>query len=84
MKSDEITGIQVILDFLRSKNPKLGEDLDPDLDLIDSRIIDSLAFVEFIFVLEAASGREISVENVSVDDFRTIRSISRRFLDGAD
>jgi hypothetical protein len=60
-----------------------GPVLAPDYDLIDSRVIDSLEFVEFILLVEEHSGREISIDELSREDFRTLESIRKRFFDDA-
>ncbi|OLZ62600.1 hypothetical protein AV521_41505 [Streptomyces sp. IMTB 2501] len=55
-------------------------DIPADLDLIENRLIDSLAFAEFLFLLEELSGRSIDRDNLQVDDFRTLTSIEEKFL----
>ncbi|WP_199873491.1 hypothetical protein [Ideonella sp. A 288] len=55
--------------------------LDLDLDLIEHRLIDSLDFAEFLFVLEEIAGRTIDLGTVDLDTFRTLRTIQARFLD---
>jgi acyl carrier protein len=84
-------GFGFILGYLESRYRKL-QDAEPggvvpaltlDHDLIESRILDSLGFVEFILLIEEHSGREISIDSVSKEDFRTIDSIRKRFFDGA-
>lgn len=75
-------GFAVAVDFLRSKRPDL-ERIDPDLDLIENRILDSLGFVNFLYVLEEQTGREISLEQVTPEDFRTLNAIRRRFFGGS-
>ena len=85
------TGFDFILDYLESRSGKvqnaepggLVSTLTLDCDLIESRILDSLGFVEFILLVEEHSGREISIDSVSKEDFRTIDSIRKRFFDGA-
>lgn len=57
--------------------------IDLDLDLIEHRLIDSLDFAEFLFVLEEVSGRTIDLGSVDLDTFRTLRSIEARFLSSA-
>ncbi|MEV7612168.1 phosphopantetheine-binding protein [Streptomyces sp. NPDC089799] len=66
-------------EFILARNPGL-EKLDGDLDLIDSRAINSLAFVEFIFLLEELTGVQIDPEDVNLDDFRTLDAIEARFF----
>ena len=86
----DVTGFSFILGYLQtryaqSQNAGAGQAglaLAPDYDLIESRVLDSLAFVEFIVLLEEYSGHEISIDSVSREDFRTIESIRKRFFDG--
>jgi acyl carrier protein len=70
-----------VVEFLRARRPDLVK-LDPELDLIENRILDSLHFVEFLYLLEEATGTEISLEEVSPEDFRTMSRIRARFFDG--
>ena len=49
--------------------------LDPDTDIIESRILDSLQVVEFILFLEETSGRAILAEHLDPDTLRTLASI---------
>ncbi|MER7083192.1 hypothetical protein SAMN05421805_10782 [Saccharopolyspora antimicrobica] len=72
--------MEAVREFIRERNPKLGE-LPADLDLIDSRAINSLAFVEFIFLLEELTGDSIDPEDLDLDDFRTLNAIAARFFD---
>jgi acyl carrier protein len=65
--------------FVKGKHPTLAE-LDPDTDLIENRLIDSLSFIEFVFLIEQLSGQSIPLETVNVDDFRTLNTIGRRFF----
>jgi acyl carrier protein len=67
--------------FIVERNPQL-DSLGMDDDLIDSRAIDSLAFVDFIFFLEQLGGQPIDPEELGVDDFRTLRVMEKRFLGG--
>lgn len=74
--TDPMTAVR---DFVLDRNPALG-DLGADMDLIDSRAINSLAFVEFIFLLEELTGEPIDPEDLDVDDFRTLNAIQARFF----
>lgn len=78
--SSSDTQTDVVVEFLRSKYPDL-DSIDPELDLIESRILDSLHFVEFMYLLEESTGREILLEDVSAEDFRTLSAIRARFFD---
>ncbi|GAA4083449.1 phosphopantetheine-binding protein [Nonomuraea soli] len=71
--------LQKVREFILERNPKLDE-IPDDLDLIDSRAINSLAFVEFIFLLEELTGEAIDPEELDLDDFRTLKAIEARFF----
>ncbi|MEU4166603.1 acyl carrier protein [Streptomyces sp. NPDC026665] len=69
-----------IITWIRSKNPELDGEISGDTDLIESRLIASISFLEFISLLEDLSGKSIDVGSLSVDDFRTIDRINENFL----
>ncbi|MFG3252547.1 acyl carrier protein [Streptomyces sp. NPDC048172] len=71
--------MESVLEFILGRNPELDH-VAGDLDLIDSRAINSLAFVEFIFLLEELTGEPIDPEEVDLDDFRTLDAIEARFF----
>jgi len=71
--------MQSVQEFILGRNSKFDR-LDGDLDLIDSRAINSLAFVEFIFLLEELTGEPIDPEELDLDDFRTLNAIEARFF----
>ncbi|GHG27429.1 acyl carrier protein [Streptomyces filamentosus] len=66
--------------WLREKNPGLEGPIDPDEDLIEARLIDSMDFLEFIDLLEDLSGTSIDLQEVTIDDFRTLGRVQERFL----
>jgi len=47
-----------------------------DTDLIDTGLVDSLTFVEFLAQLEQEFGIHVSLEDLEIDHFRTITSIA--------
>jgi acyl carrier protein len=47
-----------------------------ETDLIDTGLVDSLTFVEFLAQLEAEFGVRVSLEDLEIDRFRTISSIA--------
>lgn len=49
----------------------------PDTDLLDSGILDSLQFVELLVQLERHFGLRIKVEDIDLDDLRTLARIAR-------
>ncbi|OII65506.1 acetyl xylan esterase [Streptomyces sp. CC53] len=69
--------------WLREKNPGLDGPIDSDEDLIEARLVDSMDFLEFVDLLEEISGRSIDLEDVTIDDFRTLARVQERFLSTA-
>ena len=72
--------MEEIINWIRSKNPDLYGEIAGDTDLIESRLIASVSFLEFIALLEELSGTRIDVGSLSVADFRTIDRINENFL----
>ena len=44
-----------------------------ETDLIDTGLVDSLTFVEFLAQVEQEFGIQVSLEDLEIDQFRTIR-----------
>ncbi|MFF9345022.1 MULTISPECIES: acyl carrier protein [unclassified Streptomyces] len=66
--------------WIQEKNPGLDGPIDADEDLIEARLIDSMDFLEFIDLLEDISGTSIDLQEVTIDDFRTLARVRERFL----
>ncbi|MFI1018403.1 acyl carrier protein [Streptomyces sp. NPDC020965] len=66
--------------WLHEKNPGLEGPIDVDEDLIEARLIDSMDFLEFVDLLEEISGSVIDLQEVTIDDFRTLSRVEKRFL----
>jgi D-alanine--poly(phosphoribitol) ligase subunit 2 len=49
----------------------------PDTDLFETGILDSLRFVELLAALEETFGMRVSVEELEIDDFRSLARIAR-------
>jgi acyl carrier protein len=47
-----------------------------ETDLIDSGLVDSLTFVEFLAQLEETFGVQVALEDLEIDRFRTITRIA--------
>ena len=47
-----------------------------DADLFETGILDSLRFVELLAVLEESFAMRVSVEELEIDDFRTLSRIA--------
>ncbi|CAA9256813.1 MAG: hypothetical protein AVDCRST_MAG41-2222 [uncultured Corynebacteriales bacterium] len=79
MTTQSPPGFHLVLDYLRAKRPDLPV-IDPELDLIENRILDSLGFIDFLYLLEESTGTEITLDSVSAEDFRTLNRIKARFF----
>lgn len=71
--------LQQVKDWILKRHPD-REDIPRDLDLIENRLIDSLSFVEFVFMLEQLSGQTIEMETLEVDAIRTLDAIETHFF----
>ncbi|MFD8483048.1 acyl carrier protein [Kitasatospora sp. NPDC059673] len=69
-----------IATWLHEKNPDLDGPIGPEEDLIEARLIDSMDFLEFIDLLEDLTGDTIDLQEVTIDDFRTLARVNERFL----
>ena len=50
---------------------------EPDVDIIQSSLIDSLGLVTLLFELEREFGVKVPLESLEVEDFRTIDNLVR-------
>lgn len=49
----------------------------PDTDLLEAGVLDSLQFVELLLQLEQRFGFRVKVEDINLDDLRTLTRIAR-------
>lgn len=74
------------VDLLKSwlyKETSTDLSIDENLDLIDSRVIDSLKFMRFIAYIEQLSGKEIRLDEVDIDKIRTLSIINSEYFEAA-
>ncbi|MBV9336852.1 MAG: acyl carrier protein [Solirubrobacterales bacterium] len=50
---------------------------EPEIDIVQSSLIDSLGLVTLLFELEREFGVTVPLESLEVDDFRTIGNLAR-------
>ncbi len=74
---------QFITSFLESKCPDVGP-IGVDEDLVTSGVLNSMHFVELLYLIEAELNTEITLDQVTTDDFRTIANIRARFFPEAE
>jgi methoxymalonate biosynthesis acyl carrier protein len=54
----------------------------PDTDLLESGILDSMAFVELLLNLENEFGFQVAIESLDIEDFRSLSRIAE-LMEGA-
>lgn len=72
--------VAAIAQWIQGKR-ELARPVEPDDDLIDSRLIDSLDLAEFLFLIEDLTGRTLDLESIDLDSFRTLRRIQSEILE---
>jgi len=75
----DTTGIEKVRDWILGRHPDRTE-LAFDVNIIESRLVDSLSFVELVYAIEDASGAEIDFDTIDVEDFQTLNTIQRAFF----
>ena len=73
------TGIDQVRQWLEDRN-KQRITITNDLDLIEVRLVDSLSFVEFIYAISEASGKEVDPEYIELENLRTLSAIERFYF----
>jgi len=72
--------VDELLTWFKEKDPEHNVSIPRDVDLIETRLIDSLNFLEFVILLERVSGKSVDLSSLNVDDFRTLERIETGFL----
>ena len=55
----------------------------PETDLLETGVLDSLGFVELVLHLEKEFGVKITLEQVEIDNFRSVERIAAFLLNGS-
>jgi acyl carrier protein len=79
---DRESVFRVLREWIHTANPAAAAlCVDPETDLIKSRILESLQVVELVLFLERRTGRQILAEHLNPDSFRTLNSIFLNFFE---
>lgn len=70
---------QELVDWVISKK-KLPVDFSLDQDLVDSGILDSLFFVEYVLMIQELSGKEIEVGEELLESTRSLNKVKTNFF----
>lgn len=76
------SGIDEVRTWILSRHPERNS-IAPDENLIESRLVDSLSFVELVYVIEGASGAEIDFDAIDLKDFQTLSALEKAFFTAA-
>ncbi len=78
--------LQPELDLLRNwilqNRPNVQSVGDED-ELIESRVLDSFALIEFVYFAEEVFGREVVLDESVAENFRTLAAVCRHFKMGS-
>ena len=75
----QATGIDHVRAWILGRHPERTE-LAGDVNLIDTRLVDSLSFVELVYTIEEASGTEIDFDSIDIEDFQSLDTIAKAFF----
>ncbi len=70
--------VREVVAWITARHPEVGT-IDPDHDLIESRLVDSLRLVELIILIERLTGRPVDVDTLDIADLRSLNSLDRAF-----
>ncbi|MCY4045314.1 MAG: hypothetical protein OXE99_09560, partial [Cellvibrionales bacterium] len=71
-----------IKEWLLNKNTSI-ESIDDDQDILESRVLDSLQFVNFLMFIESIRGNRIEQEDIVPENFKTVNVILSCFFQAA-
>lgn len=75
-----VTGsIDEVRSWILKRHPE-RRTIDAEENLIQTRLVDSLTFVELVYVIENATGVEIDFDNIDIQDFQTLAAIEKAFF----
>ncbi|MFG2934495.1 phosphopantetheine-binding protein [Streptomyces sp. NPDC048282] len=75
-----VTGsIDEVRSWILKRHPE-RQTIDAEENLIQTRLVDSLTFVELVYVIENATGVEIDFDNIDIQDFQTLAAIEKAFF----
>lgn len=76
------SGIEAVRAWILARNPG-RDDVGSDENILESRLVDSLSFVDLVYTIEAAADVEIDLDTIRISDFETISTIEKTFFSGS-
>ncbi|MET9789300.1 acyl carrier protein [Streptomyces canus] len=75
-----VTGsIDEVRNWILKRHPE-RQTINAEENLIQTRLVDSLTFVELVYVIENATDVEIDFDNIDIQDFQTLAAIEKAFF----
>lgn len=72
--------IEVVHSWLEAK---CGRQIDRHEELIQTRLLDSLSFLEMVSVIEKTTQRKVNLKDANISWFSSIEAIAREFFEDA-
>ncbi len=66
--------------WLREQNADHHGEIDPDLDLVASGLLDSLKTMNLVVLIEQLRNQPIALEDMSIERLKTLSLIRQNFL----
>ncbi|MBB3117580.1 phosphopantetheine-binding protein [Pseudoduganella violacea] len=76
--------IAQVRDYLREQNKFPDIVIEDDLDLVETGVLDSLKIMALVIVIEKIRNRAIELEELSMDNLRTVNLIRKNFFATAE
>jgi acyl carrier protein len=69
--------------WLLEQNADHHAEIDPDLDLVESGLLDSLKVMTLVVLIEKLRNQPIALEQMSIERLKTLTLIRQNFLQSA-
>ena len=73
------SNIWKIKSWIKQIHPHI-DDISPELDLIEQRLIDSLRFVDLVLLIQHLSGLTIDIATIDINQIRSLNAIKQAFF----
>lgn len=71
--------LQKIRQFIAAGHERPVQFSDTD-DLLEDGLVDSLRFVEFVMLIAELSNRQIALDTLDIEEFRTVQTIRQTYF----
>ena len=75
-RSDKLERVK---EWILTKTPGATE-IALDVDVIETGLVNSVSFTEYVLIIEELSGTEIEIDEAIVEKVRTLRGVAENFF----